>query len=84
MHQNQGKQFPNPNHASVHHLRTIANTFIQLQQYRHGSSYDNSKKWMRTEVFGHIELAAVAFDSWNAISRETIAEDFLIQLLIQR
>ncbi len=79
-----GKQFPNPNHASVRHLRTIANAFIQLQQYRHRADYDNSKKWTRTEVLGHIELAAVAFDSWNAIAREPIAEDFLLQLLIQR
>jgi len=79
-----GKQFPNPNHTSVRHLRTIANTFIQLQQYRHTADYDNSKKWTRTEVLAQIELAAVAFDSWNAIAKETIAEDFLLQLLIQR
>ena len=79
-----GKQFPNPNHASVRHLRTIANTFIQLQQYRHTADYDNSKRWTRTEVLAHIELAAAAFDSWNVIAKETIAEDFLPQLLIQR
>jgi uncharacterized protein (UPF0332 family) len=79
-----GKQFPHPNHASVRPLRTIANAFIDLQQYRHSADYDNSKRWTRTEVLGHIELATVAFDSWNAISRETIAEDFLLQLLVQR
>ena len=78
------KQFPNPNHASVRRLRTIADTFIQLQQYRHTADYDNSKKWTRTEVLAHIDLAAVAFDSWNAIAKETIAEDFLLQLLIPR
>jgi uncharacterized protein (UPF0332 family) len=79
-----GKQFPHPNHASVRHLKTIANTFIQLQQNRHTADYDNSKKWTRTEVLGHIELAALSFDSWKAIGRETIAEDFLLQLLVQR
>jgi len=79
-----GKQFPNPHHASVRHLRTVANTFIQLQQFRHTADYDNSKKWTRTEVLAHIELAVAAFDSWNAIAREPIAEDFLLQLLVQR
>jgi uncharacterized protein (UPF0332 family) len=79
-----GKQFPNPNLASAGHLRTVADTFIKLQQFRHTADYDNSKKWARTEVLAHIELAAAAFDSWDAIARETIAEDFLLQLLVQR
>ena len=79
-----GKQFPNPHHASVRHLRTVANTFSQLQQYRHTADYDNSKKWTRTEVLAHIGLAAVAFDNWTTIVREPIADDFLLQLLVQR
>jgi uncharacterized protein (UPF0332 family) len=78
------KQFPNPHHASVRHLRTVANTFIQLQQFRHTADYDNSKNWTRTEVLAHVELAAAAFDSWSDISGELIAEDFLLQLLVQR
>jgi len=79
-----GKQFPNPNHASVRQLRTVASTFIQLQQYRHTADYDNSKKWTRTEVLAHIELAAAAFDCWAAVAGTAIAEDFLLQLLVQR
>lgn len=78
------KQFPDPNHASVRHLRVVANTFIELQQYRHRADYDSSKNWTRTEVLEHIELAAGAFDSWKAIAKEPIAEDFLLQLLVQR
>jgi uncharacterized protein (UPF0332 family) len=78
------KQFPNPNHASVGHLRIVASTFIQLQQFRHSADYDNSKNWTRTEVLAHIELTAAAFDSWNAIAKDLIAEDFLLQLLVQR
>jgi uncharacterized protein (UPF0332 family) len=77
-----GRKFPNPNHASVRHLRAIANAFVELQQYRHAADYDNSKKWTRTEVLTHLELAAEAFESWNAIAKEPIAEDFLLQLLI--
>src|SRR5579864_146599 len=71
-----GKQFPNPNHTSVRSLKTVADTFVQLQQYRHTADYDNSKRWTRTEVLAHIDLAIVAFLSWSAIEKETIAEDF--------
>lgn len=78
------KSFPNPNQPSVRHLRAIADAFVRLQQYRHTADYDNSKKWTRTEVLAHIELAAAAFDSWKTVAKETIAEDFLLQLLIQR
>jgi uncharacterized protein (UPF0332 family) len=79
-----GKQFLNSKPSSVRELRSIANTFMQLQQHRHTADYDNSKRWTRTEVLTHIELAAAAFDSWNVISKEPIAEDFLLLLLIQR
>jgi uncharacterized protein (UPF0332 family) len=78
------KSFPNPNHSSVRHLRAVADAFVRLQQYRHTADYDNSKKWTRTEVLAHIELAAAAFESWKAIAKEPIAEDFLLQLLVQR
>ena len=78
------KLFPNPNHSSVRHLRAVADAFVRLQQYRHTADYDNSKKWTRTEVLAHIELAAAAFESWKTIAKEPIAEDFLLQLLVQR
>jgi hypothetical protein len=78
------KSFPNPNHSSVRHLRAVADAFVRLQQYRHTADYDNSKKWTRTEVLAHIELAAAVFESWKAIAKEPIAEDFLLQLLVQR
>ncbi len=77
-------QFPNTNHASVRDLKTIANAFIQLQQHRHTADYDNSKKWTRTEVLAHVKLATAAFECWHSIAKEPIAEDFLLQLLIQR
>jgi len=78
------RQFPNPKDANVRRLKTVANTFIQLQQHRHTADYDNSKKWTRTEVFAQIESVQAAFDSWDVIADEPIAEDFLLQLLIQR
>jgi uncharacterized protein (UPF0332 family) len=78
------KQFQNPNRTNVQHLKNIANAFILLQQERHSADYDNSKKWSRTEVLAHIDTASAAFNSWNVISHDPIAEDFLLQLLIQR
>ena len=78
------KQFPNPGDASVRHLKNIARTFIELQQDRHAADYDNSRKWTRTEALDRIESVQAAFDSWDIIASEPIAEDFLLQLLIQR
>jgi uncharacterized protein (UPF0332 family) len=65
-------------------LKTIATTFVALQQHRHDADYDNSKKWARTEVLAQIDSVQTAFDSWNLIAGEQIAEDFPLQLLIQR
>lgn len=65
-------------------MKAIANTFVALQQHRHDADYDNSKKWARTEVLTQIDSVQAAFDSWNLIAGEQIAEDFLLQLLIQR
>jgi len=78
------KQFQNANQAAVRHLRDIAENFMRLQQDRHTADYDSSKRWTRKEVLTDIERAAAAFDSWKVIRKETIADDFLLQLLIQR
>lgn len=78
------KNFVTPNAANVRHLKRLANIFMQLQQQRHAADYDNSKPWGRTEVLTHIDMAQEAFDSWAAIRADEIAEDFLLQLLIER
>jgi uncharacterized protein (UPF0332 family) len=77
-------KFPNPNHVNVVHLKNVAKAFIRLQEERHNADYDNSKKWSRTEVLAHIDTATAAFNSWNIIGNDPIAEDFLLQLFIQR
>jgi uncharacterized protein (UPF0332 family) len=78
------KTFINPNARQVQSLKRLANIFMQLQQQRHTADYDNSKRWARTEVLTHIDMAQEAFDNWAAIRHEEIAEDFLLQLLIER
>jgi uncharacterized protein (UPF0332 family) len=78
------KTFPDPNAAAVRSLKRLANIFMQLQQQRHTADYDNSKRWGRTEVLTQIDMAQEAFDNWMAIREEEIAEDFLLQLLIDK
>jgi len=80
----QDKQLHNANHAAIGHLKEIAETFMRLQQRRHTADYDSSKRWTRTEVLNDVKRASDAFDSWKDIRKETIADDFLLQLLIQR
>ena len=70
--------------ATHQRLADIADTFIELQQHRHTADYDSSRKWARTEVLAQIESVQRAFDSWNAIVREPVAQDVLLRLLIQR
>ena len=79
-----GAAYPNAVPATVTHLRTVATAFPQLQQHRHSADYDNSKKWSRTEVLSHIDTATAAFDSWKIISKDPLAQDFLLHLLVQR
>jgi uncharacterized protein (UPF0332 family) len=78
------KNFPAPNAPKVRNLKRLANIFMQLQQQRHLADYDNSKPWGRTEVLTHIDMAQEAFDNWALIREEEIAEDFLLQLLIEK
>ncbi len=69
---------------SAVHLGRIADAFVLLQEDRQTADYDNSKTWTRSEVLDRIEIAGAAFESWNVIVGESISEDFLLQLLIQR
>jgi hypothetical protein len=78
-----GTAYPLARPVTVAHLRNVATAFMQLQQHRHSADCDNSKKWSRTELT-HIDTATAAFDSWDLINSDPIAEDLLLQLLIHR
>jgi len=78
----QPQAFPDPANPNVQRLRNVAQAFKELQQHRHDADYENSKKWTRTEVLSLIELAQTAFDEWQIIADEEIAQDFLLQLLV--
>ncbi|MGA2590119.1 MAG: hypothetical protein ABSH32_09405 [Bryobacteraceae bacterium] len=72
------------NAQTVTDLKTLARTFVRLQDSRHIADYDDSRKWSRTEALSHIDEAAAAFEIWIAIRNETIAQDYLLSLLTGR
>lgn len=72
------------NPAASEDLKRVAQTFTELQQYRHLADYDNSEGWSRTEVLDRIHRAKEAFASWRRIRHEQIAQDYLLSLLVDR
>jgi hypothetical protein len=65
-------------------LKTVANAFIRLQEFRHEADYDDALRLTRTAALARIALASDAFVSWTAIRKEKIAQDYLLALLIHR
>jgi uncharacterized protein (UPF0332 family) len=76
--------FSTANPIQVRRLKRIANVFIRLQQQRETADYDNSIRWSRTEVLTLIDMVQEAFDLWSASREDEIAEDFLLELLVQK
>jgi uncharacterized protein (UPF0332 family) len=68
----------------VANLKTVARTFVRLQDFRHIADYDDSRKWSRTETLSHVDEAAAAFKIWHVIQNEAIAQDYLLSLLTGR
>ena len=79
-----GKSFSEEDPAAAANLRKIASAFIQLQQHRHTADYDNSVTWSRTQALAQINRAAEAFRIWRDIRTESIAQDYLIRMLVDR
>lgn len=68
----------------VSDLRSVAKTFAQLQEQRHVADYDNTKFWTKTEAFSQVASVQRAFLSWKRIAKESIAQDYLMSLLIKK
>jgi hypothetical protein len=78
------KEFSGQNPRTVADLKKVANAFIHLQQFRNKPDYDNSFVLTPTEARGQVALASDAFASWAAVRKETIAQDYLLALMIHR
>jgi uncharacterized protein (UPF0332 family) len=76
--------FPSANPIHVRHLKRIAYIFVRLQQQRETADYDSAIRWSRTEALTLIDMVQEAFDLWSAIREDEIAEDFLLELLVQK
>jgi hypothetical protein len=64
-------------------LYSVADAFNRLQQERHKADYDMSDTFSAADVELAINLAADAFESWNTIRHEQIAQDYLFALLFK-
>ncbi len=69
--------------AVVAKLRSVAKLFVQLQEKRHEADYNLRDAWTKTQSLREILAASRAFEIWQEIRTETIAQDYLVSLLIR-
>jgi uncharacterized protein (UPF0332 family) len=67
--------------ALFRHLRTVADTFVQAQQRRHEADYNTAKEWTPHEVYTQIDSVKAAFEAWNTIRDQNVAQEYLLSLL---
>ena len=67
----------------VQNLRIVAQSFVELQDKRYIADYDNTTLWTPSEAWAAHEAAVNAFNAWQSIRHEKIAQDYLVSLLIK-
>lgn len=80
------QQFPfsSEDPSTVADLRTVGKAFTQLQEKRHIADYDNTTFWTRTDALKQVKSAEQAFQAWNRVKREPIAQEYLISLIVKK
>jgi uncharacterized protein (UPF0332 family) len=58
-------------------MKSVANTFVRLQQARHEANYDLSRKFRRQEALAFVESARQAFEAWERVRRTDDARVYL-------
>jgi hypothetical protein len=66
--------------TTAEHLRFVCNAFIQAQQRRNDADYNTAKECTRMEVEIQIRAVTQAFQSWNIIRDEGVAQAWLVSL----
>lgn len=66
------------------HLGIVCNAFIQAQQRRNDADYNTAKECTPMEVKIQIQEVTEAFQSWNVIRNEGVAQAWLVSLLFGR
>ncbi len=65
-------------------LQKVAKAFVQLQQARHEADYNSGRAWTFTEVHLMVRQARDAFQHWQIVRTQSIAQDYLLSLLVGR
>ena len=68
----------------VSKLRSVAQTFSQLQEDRHFADYNLTKDLDPVEALTQVKSAEKIFGTWPAIRTERIAQAYLVSLLVKR
>ncbi len=65
-------------------LKSVASTFVDVQQARHEADYDVSHDFTRKECMDLVSRVQVAFSDWNKVRRTLPADVFLVAMLAQK
>ena len=75
--------FQGEDQRTVQQLRAVAKAFVDLQDMREKADYDNATQWTPTGAKRVVQIAVHAFDNWESIESEAIAQNYLVSLLIK-
>lgn len=64
-------------------LRTVAKSFVELQERRHLADYDSALRLSRSDALRAVRVAEGAFQNWEAVRSQGIAKDYLLAFLIR-
>ncbi len=75
-------QSPRGGYTTPADLKTVASTFVKLQEVRHEADYDLTKTFRRQEVLDYVQLVRQAFEAWERIRKTDDARLYLASFLL--
>ena len=75
-------QSPRGGYTTPADLKTVASTFVKLQEARHEADYDLTRTFRRQEVLDFVQLARQAFEAWARIRKTDDARLYLASFLL--
>jgi uncharacterized protein (UPF0332 family) len=70
-------QPPTGSYSAPVDLKTVAGTFVKLQQARHEADYDLSRSFRRQEALAFVQSARQAFAAWERLRKTDDARLYL-------
>ena len=65
-------------------LKSIAKTFVELQEMRHHAHYNTSHRFDRSDALNSHDKAEKAINDWNSVCMTPHADAFLVGLLLEK